>query len=114
MCFKTITWRKRGYNEGFQSLLLEEALFAFGVERTDLVVLINTTMTAQRYRDIVIEPIIAQFAGAIGKNFLLVDDNASPHRARIITESLEFHGVNRIDTIYIHTYNMSWPKCRGN
>lgn len=41
-------------------------------------------MTAQRYRDIVIEPINVQFAGCL-------------HRARIITESLEFHGINRME-----------------
>ena len=65
--------------------------------RTDLVVLRNSTMTAQRYHDIVIEPIIVPFAGAIGENFVLIDDNARPHRARTVNERLELHGINRME-----------------
>lgn len=62
--------------------------------RTDLVVLRNSTMTAQRYLDIVIEPIIVPFAAVVGENFVLIDDNARPHRARIVNERLELHHVS--------------------
>ncbi|EFA12765.1 Transposable element Tc1 transposase-like Protein [Tribolium castaneum] len=54
-------------------------------------------MTAVRYRDRVIEPIIVPFFGAIGKRFIFIDDNARPHRARIVNERIEHHGITRME-----------------
>ncbi|EFA05601.1 hypothetical protein TcasGA2_TC015807 [Tribolium castaneum] len=58
-------------------------------------------MTAERSRDRVIEPIIVQFFGAIGERFVFIDDNARPHRARILNKRIEHHGITR----------MEWPPC---
>lgn len=54
-------------------------------------------MTVLRYRDIVIEPIIVPFAGAIGEEFVFINDNARPHRAGIVDDRIEYHGITRTD-----------------
>lgn len=54
--------------------------------RTDLLVLMNASMTSVRYRYMAVEPIIVPFAGAIGEGFVLIDDNAHPHLARILNQ----------------------------
>ena len=41
------------------------------------------TLTAVRYRDEILDPIVRPFAGAIGNNFILMQDNARPHTARL-------------------------------
>lgn len=58
---------------------------------------INQAMTALRFHDRVIEPIIVSFPGAIGEEFVLVDDNARPHRAGIVNDRIEYHGITRMD-----------------
>ncbi|KAJ8348305.1 hypothetical protein SKAU_G00268940 [Synaphobranchus kaupii] len=50
--------------------------------RTNLHVLANGTLTAVRYRDEILRPIVRPYAGAVGPGFLLVQDNARPHVAR--------------------------------
>jgi hypothetical protein len=47
--------------------------------------LVQGTLTGVRYRDEVLHPIVRPFAGAIGEDFVLMDDNARPHRARVVT-----------------------------
>ncbi|GFT27815.1 DDE_3 domain-containing protein [Trichonephila clavipes] len=37
------------------------------------------------------------YAAAIGNDFILMDDNARPHRARIVEEYLEDHGLERME-----------------
>ena len=39
--------------------------------------------TAVRYRDKILDPIVRPFAGAIGNNFILMQNNARPHTARL-------------------------------
>jgi transposase len=62
--------------------------------RTDLYVLPGGTLTAQRYRDEILEPIVRPFAGAIGEGFILMQDNARPHTARISMEYLDQEGID--------------------
>ncbi|GFU26160.1 hypothetical protein TNCV_5106021 [Trichonephila clavipes] len=38
------------------------------------------------------DPYVRPYAAAIGNDFILMDDNARPHRARIVEEYLEVHG----------------------
>ena len=52
-------------------------------------------MTAVRYRDEVLEPIVRLYAAAVGPTFVLMDDNAHPHRAAIVDDYLESEGVAR-------------------
>ncbi|GFX62535.1 uncharacterized protein TNCV_1006081 [Trichonephila clavipes] len=40
-----------------------------------------------------LDPYVRPYAAAIGNDFILMDDNARPHRARIVEEYLEDHEV---------------------
>lgn len=67
--------------------------------KTDLVVLIGQSMNGVRYRDLCVNEIVVPFAQNFGAGFILVDDNARPHRARIVQECLRENGIER----------MNWP-----
>ncbi|GFW22421.1 DDE_3 domain-containing protein [Trichonephila clavipes] len=54
---------------------------------TDLHVFHGGTVTGLRYRDEILDPYVRPYAAAIGNDFILMDDNARPHRARIVEES---------------------------
>lgn len=67
--------------------------------RTELVSFQNRTVTSQRYVDDILQPVVVPFAQQIGNDFILMDDNAPPHRARVVQNFLEDHGIQR----------MNWP-----
>ena len=54
--------------------------------QTDLHVLRRGTMTGVRYRDEVLDVYVRPYAGAVGPDFILMDDNARPHRAKVVDE----------------------------
>ncbi|KFM63970.1 Transposable element Tcb2 transposase, partial [Stegodyphus mimosarum] len=54
-------------------------------------------MNAQVYRDDILDAYVCPFAGAIGDAFLLQDDNARPHRARIIDDYLQQETIIRME-----------------
>ncbi|GFV27941.1 uncharacterized protein TNCV_4522231 [Trichonephila clavipes] len=64
---------------------------------TDLLVFHGGTVTGLRYRDEILDPYVRPYAAAIGNDFILMDDNARPHRARIVEEYLEDHGLERME-----------------
>ncbi|GFU28681.1 transposable element Tc3 transposase [Trichonephila clavipes] len=64
---------------------------------TDLHVFHGGTVTGLRYRDEILHPYVRPYAAAIGNDFILMDDNARPHRARIVEEYLEDHGLERME-----------------
>ncbi|GFV83989.1 transposable element Tcb1 transposase [Trichonephila clavipes] len=64
---------------------------------TDLHIFKWGSVMAVWYRDEVLEPIVRLYAGAVGPTFVLMDDNACPHRADIIDDYLEDEGI------------MAWP-----
>ncbi|KFM75150.1 Transposable element Tcb1 transposase, partial [Stegodyphus mimosarum] len=66
--------------------------------RTDLHVQIGT-MTSQIYRDVILEQHVRLFRGAMGAQFVFMDDNARPHRANIVSECLQSEDITR----------MHWP-----
>jgi hypothetical protein len=51
--------------------------------RTALHVLARGSLTAIRYRDEIIRPLVRPYAGAVGPGFLLMQDNARPHVAGV-------------------------------
>jgi len=57
--------------------------------RTDLHVLPQGSMTSVKYRNEILDVYIRPYASAVGEDFILMDDNAPPHHARIITDYLE-------------------------
>ncbi|GFU78003.1 transposable element Tc3 transposase [Trichonephila clavipes] len=64
---------------------------------TDLHVFHGGTVTGLRYRDEILDPYVRPYAAAIGNDFILKDDNARPHRAGIVEEYLEDHGLERME-----------------
>ncbi|GFX45564.1 transposable element Tc3 transposase [Trichonephila clavipes] len=64
---------------------------------TDLHVFHGGTVTGLRYRYEILDPYVRPYAAAIGNDFILMDDNAQPHRARIVEEYLEDHGLERME-----------------
>nr|KAG5707944.1 hypothetical protein BaRGS_031675 [Batillaria attramentaria] len=77
-------WHDR-YGGG--SLMVWGAISVQG--KTDLHVFWNGTLTAIRYRDEILDPVVRPYTGAIGPEFILMDDNARPHTARIVDQYLE-------------------------
>ncbi|GFV07462.1 DDE_3 domain-containing protein [Trichonephila clavipes] len=64
--------------------------------RTDLHVL-SATMTGHIYRDVILEQHVRLFRGAMGAEFLFIDDNARPHHANIVDECLQSEDITRMD-----------------
>ncbi|GFV16269.1 transposable element Tcb2 transposase [Trichonephila clavipes] len=64
---------------------------------TDLHVFHGGTVTGLRYRDEILDLYNRPYAAAIGNDFILMDDNARLHRARIVEEYLEDHGLERME-----------------
>nr|KAG5701651.1 hypothetical protein BaRGS_019340 [Batillaria attramentaria] len=65
--------------------------------KTDLHMFWNGTLTAVRYRDEILDPVVRPYAGAIGPEFILMDDNSRPHRARIVDQYLEEESMERME-----------------
>ena len=65
--------------------------------RTELYVIRNGALTAVRYRDEIVQRFVRNYAGAVGENFVLMDDNARPHRGRVVTRYLEEEGIERME-----------------
>ncbi|GFX92399.1 DDE_3 domain-containing protein [Trichonephila clavipes] len=54
-------------------------------------------MTGHIYRDVILEQHVRLFRGAMGAEFLFMDDNARPHRANILDECLQSEDITRMD-----------------
>ena len=57
--------------------------------KTELHVIDNSMLTALRYVNETLDVYVCPYAGAVGENFILMDDNARAHRARITDQYLE-------------------------
>ncbi|GFU94660.1 transposable element Tcb2 transposase [Trichonephila clavipes] len=55
------------------------------------------TLTARRYRDEILRPIVVPYTAAIGDDFILMDDNSMPHRANLVEDSLFEVGIVRME-----------------
>ncbi|KAI4878144.1 hypothetical protein NFI96_028402, partial [Prochilodus magdalenae] len=64
---------------------------------TDLYRLDNGTLTAIRYQNEILGPLVRPYAGAVGPGFLLVHNNARPHVARVCRQFLENERIDTID-----------------
>ncbi|GFW33357.1 DDE_3 domain-containing protein [Trichonephila clavipes] len=64
--------------------------------RTDLHIQ-SVTMTSHIYRDVILEQHVRLFRGAMGAEFLFMDDNARPHRANIVDECLQSEDITGMD-----------------
>ncbi|GFT96061.1 transposable element Tcb1 transposase [Trichonephila clavipes] len=66
--------------------------------RTDLHVQ-SVTMTGHIYRDVILEQDVRLFRGAMGAEFLFMDDNVCSHRVNIVDECLQSEDIT----------HMEWP-----
>ncbi|KAL0201568.1 hypothetical protein M9458_004755, partial [Cirrhinus mrigala] len=69
--------------------------------RTALHVLARGSLTAIRYQDEILRPLVRPYAGAVGPGFLLMQDNARPHVAGVCQQFLQDEGIDAMD----------WPAC---
>ena len=63
--------------------------------QTGLQVIDGGSLTGLRYRDEI--EMERPFAGAVGDDFILMDDNAHPHRAHVVTDYSETESILRMD-----------------
>ncbi|GFX73455.1 transposable element Tcb1 transposase [Trichonephila clavipes] len=64
--------------------------------RTRLHVVVNGTMTGQRYIDEVLLPHVRSFRGAVSGKFVFMDDNATCHRTLAVQDCLDSEGIQRL------------------
>ncbi|GFV60685.1 transposable element Tcb1 transposase [Trichonephila clavipes] len=57
----------------------------------------SVTMTGHIYRDVILEQHVRLFRGAMGAEFLFMDDSARPYRANIVNECLQSEDITRMD-----------------
>ena len=75
--------------------------------KMDLHVIDNCMLTALRYVNDILDVYVGPFAGAVGENFILMDDNAHAHRARITEQYLEQATIVHMDLNPIeHAWDM--------
>ncbi|KAI3374718.1 hypothetical protein L3Q82_021018, partial [Scortum barcoo] len=60
-------------------------------------VLARGSLTAIRYRDEILRPLVRPYAGAVGPGFLLMQDNARPHVAGVCQQFLQDEGTDAMD-----------------
>ncbi|UYV81268.1 hypothetical protein LAZ67_20000591 [Cordylochernes scorpioides] len=65
--------------------------------RTALHIFRQGTLTGQRYRDEFLAAYVMPQALEMGENFLLMDDNARPHRAGVVDTFLQNHAIARMN-----------------
>ncbi|GFX21513.1 transposable element Tcb2 transposase [Trichonephila clavipes] len=56
--------------------------------RTDLHIIRNGTLIGRRYADKILRPHVIPYTGAIGDSFIFQNDNARPHRSRLVENML--------------------------
>ncbi|GFT96051.1 transposable element Tcb2 transposase [Trichonephila clavipes] len=66
-------------------------------ERTDLYIIRDGPLTARRYSDEILRPIVAPYAAAVRDDFILMDDNCMPHRANLMEDFLFEEGILRME-----------------
>ena len=59
--------------------------------------IVHGRLNAIRYRDEILQPLIMPALQAIGPGSILQDDNATPHRARVVTNFLQQQHIQRLD-----------------
>ncbi|KAL0152051.1 hypothetical protein M9458_052655 [Cirrhinus mrigala] len=97
-------WRRRGERS---AAILQHDRFGSGSVmvwggislegRTALHVLARGSLTAIRYQDEILRPLVRPYAGAVGPGFLLMQDNARPHVAGVCQQFLQDEGIDAMD-----------------
>ncbi|KAI3362551.1 hypothetical protein L3Q82_012257, partial [Scortum barcoo] len=101
-------WRRRGERSAACNILQHDRFGSGSVMvwggislggRTALHVLARGCLTAIRYRDEILRPLVRPYAGAVGgwPGFLLMQDNARPHVAGVCQQFLQDEGIDAMD-----------------
>ncbi|GFU03792.1 transposable element Tcb1 transposase [Trichonephila clavipes] len=77
--------------------------------RTDLHIFKRGSVTIVRYQDEILEPIVRLYAAVVDTTFVLMDDNARPHRADIVEDYLESEGIARPNTKFKYLLSTTGP-----
>ncbi|GFW34761.1 transposable element Tcb1 transposase [Trichonephila clavipes] len=102
-----VNWRR---NEWSNLLFSDESRFSVHPDnrrifiwrdRGNIYIIRDGPLTARRYSDEILRPIVVPYAAAIGDDFILMDDNCMPHRANLVEDFLFEEGIIR----------MKWPAC---
>ena len=64
---------------------------------TDLYVIENGTLLAFRYYYEILDQFVRLYAGAIGQEFIQIDDNANSHHVHVTNAYLEHESICRMD-----------------
>ncbi|GFX72846.1 transposable element Tcb2 transposase [Trichonephila clavipes] len=64
---------------------------------TDFYIIRDGPLTARRYRDEILRPIVVPYAAANGDDFILMDENCRPHRANLMEDFLFDEGIVRME-----------------
>ena len=65
--------------------------------KTDLHIVENGSLTGVRYVNEILNVYVRPYVGALGPDFILMDDNARPHRAHATNQYLEAATIVRMD-----------------
>ncbi|GFU74381.1 transposable element Tcb2 transposase [Trichonephila clavipes] len=65
--------------------------------QTDLYIIRDGPLTARRYIDEILKPIVVPYAAAIGDDFILMYDNCRPHRANLVEDFLFEEEIVRME-----------------
>ncbi|KAL0151541.1 hypothetical protein M9458_053193, partial [Cirrhinus mrigala] len=99
-------WRRRGERSAAFNILQHDRFGSGSVMvwggislegRTALHVLARGSVTAIRYRDEILRPLVRPYAGAVGPGFLLMQDSARPHVAGVCQQFLQDEGIDAMD-----------------
>ncbi|KAI4901847.1 hypothetical protein NFI96_010436 [Prochilodus magdalenae] len=94
-------WRRRGERSAACNILQHDRFGSGSVMvwsgRTALHVLVRVSLTAIRYRDEILRPLVRPCAGWVGPGFLLMQDNATPPVAGVCQQSLQDEGIEAMD-----------------
>ncbi len=102
---RTRVWRRSG--ERYANCCIDRVI-AFGggsvmvwggislAGKTRLII-VNGNLNALRYRDEILAPVALPFLRNLGPGSILQDDNARPHRARLVTDFLQANGIQRME-----------------
>uniref|UniRef100_A0A674C2N9 Transposase Tc1-like domain-containing protein n=1 Tax=Salmo trutta TaxID=8032 RepID=A0A674C2N9_SALTR len=99
-------WRRRGERSAACNILQHDRFGGRSVMvwggislggRTALHVLARGSLTAIRYRDEILRPLVRPYAGAVGPGFLLMQDKARPHVAGVCQQFLQEEGIDAME-----------------
>lgn len=99
-------WRRRGQDPFQDNVVAETEMFGggsimvwgcFTYDHKLQLKVVRQTLTGQRYIDNILQPIVyPHFRAHQAARPIFQDDNARPHRARVVTDSLAQEGIDKL------------------